>query len=257
MPNFEKLSDNIFRLKVPFGDIYTAVFLIRTDKGDILFDCATTKSDAKDFIIPALAEMESQPKYIVCSHFHSDHMGGLPFILENFKESRAAFCHRKTSVEHPEYNAMLLSDGDILLECIKVMALPGHSDDSIGLLDMRSSTLLSADCVQLGGVDRYGTGITDCEKYFSSLEKLSKSEIDSIVASHEYYPLGSVANGKKQFLYYVAESMNIAREIGRFADEINSDDPAEIAALYNSKFSDRPPISSGTVSAMLKEKSAK
>lgn len=37
---FHKEIDGIYRLKIPFDTVYTSVFLLETDEGDILVDCA-------------------------------------------------------------------------------------------------------------------------------------------------------------------------------------------------------------------------
>ena len=54
MIGFEQETDNIYRLKVPFDQIYTSVFLLRLEGTTVLVDCATTPSDVTDVILPAL-----------------------------------------------------------------------------------------------------------------------------------------------------------------------------------------------------------
>ncbi len=51
---FIKEINKIYRLKVPFEDLYTSVFLIKTETSNLLVDCATTKLDVEEYIIPAL-----------------------------------------------------------------------------------------------------------------------------------------------------------------------------------------------------------
>ena len=88
MINFENIIGGIYRLKVPFEDNYTAVFLVCTDNGDILIDSATTKNDAEKFIIPALERMGKSPKFAICTHDHGDHAGGMPYVLAHFEEMK-------------------------------------------------------------------------------------------------------------------------------------------------------------------------
>lgn len=252
MLEFEKVIGDIYRLKVPFEDIYTAVFLIRTEYGDILLDCATTSADVKEIIIPALEKMNVEPRYVVCSHSHGDHMGGLPYILERYKNAEAVFRHAESARKHPEYRVCLPEDGDILSGCIKVVCLPGHSADSIGLLDTRVGVLLSCDCVQLCGVSRYGTGISDARAYFDSLDRILGSNIVGMIASHEYYPLGSTAMGREALEKYISDSRAAALEIREFALASGMTDEGEIARLCNEHFNHRPPISAYTVRAMMK-----
>ena len=251
MISFERLIGDVYRLKVPFEDIYTAVFLIKTDQGDALIDCATTESDVNNVIIPALNEIGSEPKYIICTHFHGDHMGGLPYLLGRFGDAKAVLCHRESTEKHPWWDATIPKDGDELLGCLKILSLPGHSDDSIGVLDERIKTLISGDCVQLGGVGRYGTGVCNGEKYILSIGRLSEMKLTNMITSHEYYPLGSIAVGCEKVAEYLKMSRDIAYEIRDYALSLEIEDHGEIAEVYNKHFINRPPISGGTVKALM------
>ena len=44
---FLKEQEGIYRLKVPFEDLYTSVFLVETPQRLILVDCATTDDDVE------------------------------------------------------------------------------------------------------------------------------------------------------------------------------------------------------------------
>ena len=80
MSRFCKQTDGIYRLKIPFDTVYTSVFLIETDKDDILVDCASNARDVDEFIVPALENMGKKMadiKAIVLTHRHGDHAGGL------------------------------------------------------------------------------------------------------------------------------------------------------------------------------------
>ena len=54
MNTFSNEIGDIYRLKVPFDNIYTSVFFIKTDDKNILVDCATFKEDVDTCILPAL-----------------------------------------------------------------------------------------------------------------------------------------------------------------------------------------------------------
>ena len=54
---FYKETDKIFRLRVPFENLYTSVFLVEADEKKILVDCATTAEDVDAHIVPALKKM--------------------------------------------------------------------------------------------------------------------------------------------------------------------------------------------------------
>ena len=54
---FHNATDGIYRLKILFDTVYTSVFLVETDIGDILVDCASNARDVDEFIVPALEKM--------------------------------------------------------------------------------------------------------------------------------------------------------------------------------------------------------
>ena len=65
---FENEIANIFRLKLPFDNIYTSVFLIKTETGNVLVDCGTTKRDVDEWLVPALLQAKTSVtdiKYLV------------------------------------------------------------------------------------------------------------------------------------------------------------------------------------------------
>lgn len=77
---FDREFEGIYRLKVPFHNIFTSVFLIVSDMGRALVDCATTSNEVDTYIVPALYECGLAPKDIdilVLTHRHGDHAGGL------------------------------------------------------------------------------------------------------------------------------------------------------------------------------------
>ncbi len=78
MKSITKITENIYRLVIPFMDVYTTIFVIKTPKGAALFDTATYSEDVEQYIIPALEKLEMNAKmlkYVVISHNHRDHPG--------------------------------------------------------------------------------------------------------------------------------------------------------------------------------------
>lgn len=171
---FKKELENIYRLKVPFGNIYTSVFLLTSKKSSVLIDCATTPSDVDNIIIPALNGIGhgiGEFKYLVLTHRHSDHAGGLKRLLE------IAPCLE------------IIADVREIFESVYTYSLAGHTDDSIGVFDCRRNTLISGDGLQGFGVDKYRCAVKSKEKYLDTLEKIKNdSRIENIVFSHAYEP---------------------------------------------------------------------
>ena len=174
MSGFYEQTKGIYRLRVPFENIYTSVFLITAERNKILVDCGTTNYDVDSVIIPSLSELGytlSDLNMLVLTHNHRDHAGGLARIREIVP------------------NIEVVTDICKLLEKVSTYALPGHTEDSIGILDERTHTLISGDGLQGAGVDKYRCYTKHPDKYIETLEKIkSDGRIENILFSHAYEP---------------------------------------------------------------------
>ena len=184
---FCKETESIFRLKVPFENIYTSVFLVKSGEDAILVDCATTSQDVDGIIIPALSEMGYMLKSlraIVLTHRHVDHAGGLSRILELAPDIE------------------VISDIRTLFDGVCTYPLAGHTEDSIGILDERTNTLISGDGLQGAGVGKYRAYAKNTEAYTATLERIKNDErVENILFSHAYEPWESdSAHGRKAVL---------------------------------------------------------
>ncbi|MBE6596841.1 MAG: MBL fold metallo-hydrolase [Ruminococcaceae bacterium] len=167
-------TDGIYRLKIPFEKIFTSVFLIESNSGKILVDTGTTQDDVELYIIPALSAYGcrvSDIRTLVLTHKHSDHAGGSKHFLRFAPDVEVI-----TDIKD-------LGDG------ITIYPLSGHTDDSIGVLDERSGTLISADGLQGAGVDRYRCSIKNMPAYLATIERIRNDKrIENILFSHAYEP---------------------------------------------------------------------
>ena len=171
---FYRETDKIFRLRVPFENLYTSVFLIDIGSTKVLVDTATYPSDVDSYILPALERMGytlSDISSLVLTHKHSDHAGGLSRIL-------SLAPHLEVITDTREFSEVL---------CTYPMA--GHTKDSIGVLDTRTGTLISGDGLQGAGVDKYRCYTQDREAYIETIKRIENDEtIISILFSHAYEP---------------------------------------------------------------------
>ena len=174
MSGFYKETDGIYRLRVPFENLYTSVFLIETEKGRILVDCATTAQDVEGAILPALAKLGCAPTdvdILVLTHRHGDHAGGLDTLLRH--------------APHLE----IVTDIRALADAILTYPMGGHTRDCIGVLDTRTGTLISGDGLQGAGVDRYRCYLQEPSMYPETIDRIRKdSRIENILFSHAYEP---------------------------------------------------------------------
>ncbi len=200
--SFEPIEKGIFLLKIPFEDLYTSVYAVKAGEEIALIDTATTDFDVDTYIVPALRELIKQEggalRYILLTHSHGDHAGGARRLSSLFPlVPVCAFA----PMEFPSFRRLL--DEEEMMGRLRVIHLPGHTPYSVGYFDTQSRLLLSGDCLQLRGVGKYTNGISDRRAYLASLARLGGMEIDCIVASHDYVPLGSTARGREAVAQYL------------------------------------------------------
>lgn len=176
---FCQIVKNIYRLKIPFDCIYTSVFLVRTSKGYMLVDCATTDEDVNKWIIPALNQMGLKLKdiqFLLLTHKHGDHAGGLRQIFRLNK------------------NIQVIDKPDMVFEEIEILHMAGHTLDCIGVLELQSSTLIAGDGLQGAGVDKYRCSLESKKEYLKTIEEIKTDKrINNILFSHAYEPWGKDA----------------------------------------------------------------
>ena len=199
----EKLIDNIYRICVPFDNIYTSVFVVKCEDKYVLLDSATTDFDVEEYIYPKLKEAGIKPDLIIISHLHSDHSGGVEKLKEYFPGVKIAMFGDKL------FKDRQLKDSEVIYGVLKILNLKGHSNDSLAVLDLRTDTVLTFDCVQLLGIGRYRNGIADKKEYLNSLNRLKALNAENLIASHDYDPLGFSAWGKDKVLEYLDYAMNV------------------------------------------------
>jgi len=174
MNEFIKVTEGIYRLKVPFEAIYTSVFLITLSSGNLLVDCATTEKDVDEYIVPALkktGQSLSDMGALILTHRHSDHAGGLERILTLAP------------------NMKVITGEHAICDCICTYPMAGHTEDCIGVLDMRSHTLISGDGLQGAGVDKYRCYTKLPAAYLETIERIKNDgRIENILFSHAYEP---------------------------------------------------------------------
>lgn len=172
---FERETENIYRLRVPFEDLYTSVFLLEGEDGYALVDCATTESDVDGVIRPALLSQGldlCDIKYLILTHRHGDHAGGSARILA-----------------HNPHIAVICGDMDLSFSDFALYALPGHTLDMIGVLSLRSGTLISGDGLQGAGVGKYRCSLESEAEYFATIEKIrGDARVKNLLFSHAYEP---------------------------------------------------------------------
>ncbi len=202
----EKLKEGIYRVCIPFENIYTTSFFL-IEKGDaIIIDSGSNNEDAEKYIIPEIEKFNVKVRYLISSHTHGDHHGGIEALKNVFPNAIPAMFDKADADSHH------LTDGEILLNRFKMLNLKGHSEDSLGVVDIKNNTLLSFDSLQLKGVGRYPTYFYDYDVYISTIKRVRELNPDTVVASHDYEPCGYIANGKEEIKIYLDECIKAAKK---------------------------------------------
>ncbi len=204
----EKIKNGIYKIIIPFENIYTSSFLLCNGKDAIVLDSGCNGEDVAQYINPAIESLQLIPKYLVSSHTHGDHHGGIGALIQAYPNAiPARFSgggeqdEMEIREDGCEIKGITLEDGKILLERFQMLNLKGHTQDSLGVFDLETKALISCDSLQLNGIDKYGILIEDVDLYRKTIDRLRTMPIDAIYASHEYEPLGSVATGEEVEAY--------------------------------------------------------
>lgn len=245
---FEALFEGVSKLTIPFDCDFTSAFLFVTDEGSLLLDCGTTREDVEGILLPALEEAGVRPTFLAVSHDHSDHSGGFPWLREAFSEAET-LAGKASAAGVP---CRKLADGEKLLGCLRVLSLPGHTADAIGILDERTNSVVTCDAIQLYGVMRWGTGVTLPGDYCRTHAKLAALAPENLATSHEYYALGSTARGGEAVQDYLAESLADFGEVTAFVLARRETPPDEIAKEFDRTHPGYPNMQACTAEAILK-----
>lgn len=230
-------APHIHRLVVPFLDIYTTIFLVETEEGVVVFDTATYPGDMDNYLVPALRELGAEhPLWVVVSHNHRDHAGGLARFAELFPETSIAAGSEGCGERIPGKTVRVLTDGETLVGPLTAVTIPGHTADAIGILDTRTGTLMSGDCLQMYGIygsGAWGANISLIPEHIAAGQKLMTLPINTILASHNYHPYDWRADGKKAVADYIAQCVSALRDIRAYGLAHGDRTPEEIAEAYN------------------------
>ncbi len=236
---FKKESNNIYRLEIPFDDIYTSVFLLNGDE-PLLIDSGTTEEDVNQILIPALSAIgfdKDTRGSLLATHHHSDHDGGAEHLLNRF----------------PYVSKLALEDGETL-GAVTAYSLFGHTSDSMGYMDTRTNALICGDALQFYGISKYGCSVADVDSYELTLNKIEHLSPTLLLTSHNYVGGSPAASGSAQIAHMLSSARNCWTEIKDFVLSASSEssDPVEIALAYAKKFDRLPPLPKTTVRAILK-----
>ena len=232
----ESVAENIFRLTIPFKDIFTTVYLVKHDDGDILFDTATYPEDVESFILPFIKSLDAKIKYIFISHNHGDHAGGLEALLKHYPTARVLSRSRELKEKFASFDVYCPEDGEEFIKGYKAVAIEGHTCDSMGLLDIQKRILISGDSLQLYGIygsGEWGANVGLVREHIEAINKLKGMGIESIYTAHDYHPMGYAYEGKENVFKALDFCIEPFLRIKKLIEAYPEKSDEEIRAIYH------------------------
>ncbi len=222
-------------IKYPWRDFWTGMLLVTGSGGCVLID--TAFEDAADqVILPFLGGLGmglDSIKLVVNTHSHGDHVEGngklreltpAKFALHQLGDSRLA----------PDIllaDGMILEMGDIRLEVIHA---PGHSPDSVCILEPSTGTLFTGDSVQGRGTLNIGIALySQPAVYRESMVKLRercrRGDIRRLILGHPELPSNGVVE-EPEALAFLDLSI---QAVDDYAETMRNHPEADAARLRN------------------------
>lgn len=238
MKTITKTSDTIYRLTLPYKDIFTTVYTVRTNEGVLLFDAASYDTDIehiKEFLAQAGVSRD-ELKYVFISHNHTDHAGGLNAFIKEYPDVCIISRCPRLREKFADHKFITPEDGDTFLDVLKTVTVPGHTSDATAILDTRTMTLISGDGLQLYGIfgsGNWGANISLVRQHLDALEKLGLLGIEHILTAHDYHPLGYRYDGKDQVRKALDSCSAPLLKVKAMIEEAPHLSDEEICAMYN------------------------
>ena len=249
---FNPITDDIYVLKTPFGEVTSAVTLLQTKEGLVLIDSGADDQTVREEILPALDELGAKKtdiRYLLCTHTHGDHIGGHHLLRQLYPKMRIvatqkqavkladplAYNIRIRSV-YPKYSAppsyglqgvaadIVMQDGDRIAG-LQVVPAAGHDSDCVCWLDEASGTLITGDSLQGSGTDAQGIALyTDLRVYRETLERVASVGAERIVAGPDFRVSGEFAQGRASCAELVKRCYAVTEEYDRILRSLGKTD---------------------------------
>lgn len=178
-----KLNENTWRI----DEGHVRFFLLTGTKEALLIDSGMQVNNAKEIAM----EITKLPIKLLNTHADRDHTGSNhefdTFYMSASEASNYYNSKDKAGDFTPVWDKDVLDLGERPLE---IVALPGHTPGSIGVLDINNRVLISGDPIQDGSIFMFGVQ-REMHAYIKSLEKLDayRNRFDTVYPSHGSFPV--------------------------------------------------------------------
>ncbi|OAL44744.1 metallo-beta-lactamase superfamily protein [Pyrenochaeta sp. DS3sAY3a] len=204
----------------------TNTFLVGTGPSRILIDTSGGEPEYATLLASTLESQNISIKYVLVTHWHGDHSGGVPDLLRLYP-------HLKDHIykNDPEPGQQNIEDGQLFCvegATVEAVHTPGHSEDHMCFILKEENAMFTGDTV-------LGTGtsaVEDLGLYMSSLQKIKerRCQVGHPAHGHTIEDLDSKLNKELASKYrretQVIRTMDILRRGGEsrlnVSDIVNS-----------------------------------
>ncbi|EDR10857.1 uncharacterized protein LACBIDRAFT_247864 [Laccaria bicolor S238N-H82] len=207
LPNVTRMSEHVVRVLGQNPGKFTLqgtnTYIIGKQNPYILIDTAEGREEYIPVLESTFRETAKYVSDIVISHWHHDHVCGLPAVL--------SLLHSYTpspdgSPFHDLYDDQILTAESSPTSTVRVLHTPGHTTDSICLHIPQDRALYTADTVLGQGT----TVFEDLSTYLTSLNKMLQFDSDSESPYVSLYPGHGpvVTNGRELIATYIKHRLD-------------------------------------------------
>jgi metallo-beta-lactamase class B len=217
----EDVVDRLMALPAPqpgqaFDNLYfiasgwVTAWVLKTSEGLVLIDALNNSSEAKELIEGGMVKLGLDPaqiKYIVVTHAHGDHYGGVSYLVDKYKARVIAseqdwrqmtqgpleFAYR--GWDAPPKRDITVADGDRIDvgdTSITFYVTPGHTLGTLSpMFNVRSDGRSHKVLLWGGTAFNFGKDIPRLESYIAGTDRLARiarqMPIDVLVSNHAIY----------------------------------------------------------------------
>ncbi|ESO09559.1 hypothetical protein HELRODRAFT_73524 [Helobdella robusta] len=236
IPALEQLSTRVIRIlgcnPGPFTLQGTNTYLIGTGNKRILLDTGeSNNANYLENLVSILKQHNSTIKEVIITHWHGDHIGGVPAVFNRFNDSSLKInkfkrlskpdekLENNIPINYLENNSVLSVDGATL----KTIYTPGHTDDHMSVLLHEENALFTGDCVLGEGTCVF----EDLHSYMNSLELIKSLNPSVIYPGH-----GAVVRDPQQHVSaYIANRNNREQQIVNALSDYAEKTPMQIVEI--------------------------
>lgn len=196
------------------------------DKEFVIIDPASPyeedQTNLADFIDSLIANGQ-QPREIILTHFHPDHIGGVAALQQHLNIPIAAHALTKERVGDKLLIDREIADNDLILLPgnpgwhLRALHTPGHTRDHLCFWEERTGALISGDLIVGIGTVLIDPPEGNMEQYLASLRRVGELPLTAIFGAHGA-PTGGAKFKIEQYISHRLErEANVITAIGQGA----------------------------------------